>query len=127
MKAFVLRWGPALIMMLVIFTFSSIPSAEMPNFGLADTLIKKLGHATEYGILFLTLARALRPASWQGLAACWLLVILYAASDEFHQSFVAGRNSTVVDVGIDGLGGLVASFALACLKFLGRLVGLKKD
>ncbi len=34
----------------------------------------------------------------------WLLAILYAASDEFHQSFVAGRGSTAMDVGIDSIG-----------------------
>ena len=34
----------------------------------------------------------------------WLLAILYAASDEFHQSFVAGRGATVMDVGIDSIG-----------------------
>ena len=34
----------------------------------------------------------------------WLLAILYAASDEFHQSFVAGRGATLMDVGIDSIG-----------------------
>ena len=34
----------------------------------------------------------------------WLLAILYAASDEFHQSFVPGRGPSVIDVGIDAIG-----------------------
>ena len=34
----------------------------------------------------------------------WLQAILYAASDEFHQSFVSGRGATVIDVGIDTIG-----------------------
>ena len=43
----------------------------------------------------------------------WLLAILYACTDEFHQSFVAGRGSTVIDVGIDALG---SGFALLWAK-----------
>jgi VanZ family protein len=35
-------------------------------------------------------------------------VVLYAASDEFHQSFVPERTASLVDVGIDTLGGIIA-------------------
>lgn len=34
----------------------------------------------------------------------WLLTIAYAATDEFHQSFVPGRGDSIVDVGIDSIG-----------------------
>ena len=47
----------------------------------------------------------------------WLMVgfifcVLYAATDEFHQSFVGGRGPSVRDVGIDSLGVLIATILL---------------
>jgi VanZ family protein len=41
-----------------------------------------------------------------------LLTILYAVSDEYHQTFVPGRNGQLADVLIDSLGGLIALFSL---------------
>lgn len=43
----------------------------------------------------------------------WLMAIgicmLYAASDEFHQWFVPGRSSEIMDVGIDTMGALLGT------------------
>ena len=39
------------------------------------------------------------------------MAILFALSDEFHQSFVEGRTSTLRDVLIDGIGATVALLA----------------
>ena len=36
-------------------------------------------------------------------------VIIYAASDEFHQYFVPGRSAAIKDVFIDTCGGIAAS------------------
>ena len=41
-------------MMAAIFAFSSIPSVELPNFGLLDYLVKKGAHALGYGLLALS-------------------------------------------------------------------------
>jgi VanZ family protein len=101
-----LRWLPAILMMAAIFIFSSIPSTEMPNFGFWDLLVKKGGHATGYGLLALSFWFALKwDRRWIWLA--FVLTALYAGSDEFHQSFVLGRHSSLVDVGIDSAGALV--------------------
>lgn len=109
---FVLRWGPALLIMLLIFIFSSIPSDKMPDFGGFDFSIKKLGHMFGYALLAQTYRRGIgRDKSGAGVFA-WLLAILYAASDEFHQSFVPGRGSGILDVGIDGLGALLGILPL---------------
>ncbi|WNJ21255.1 VanZ family protein [Pontibacter sp. G13] len=73
-------------------------------------LIRKLAHMTEYGILFLLvnrLIRMYRPAA-NSVGWAMLCVVLYAATDEFHQSFVPGRGATVVDVMIDTTGALIA-------------------
>jgi VanZ family protein len=75
-------------------------------------LVRKAAHMTEYALLAWLWWRALRrpvrndprPWSWKIAGAAWALTILYAASDEFHQTFVANRTGSVVDVGIDSAG-----------------------
>lgn len=103
-----LYWGPALLMMAAIFSFSSIPSVEMPNFGLLDFLVKKGGHALGYGLLALAYVRGLKGERSEihprQLFIAWVLAILYSVTDEFHQSFVPGRNPAVTDVMIDAVG-----------------------
>jgi VanZ family protein len=37
----------------------------------------------------------------------WLAGVAYAASDEFHQHFVAGRNGNLIDLAIDAIGALL--------------------
>ena len=107
------RFLPALLIMIVIFAFSSVPKQEMPNFGLLDIFVKKGGHVLGYALLAL--------AYWYGLSAipggskirpyflAYILSALYAISDEFHQSFVPGRHATWVDaLIIDGSGAILA-------------------
>jgi len=70
-------------------------------------------HALEFAMLFLLLQRGLdflkmpRPKS---SALALLTAIAFAASDEWHQTFVPGRGGTVTDVLIDSLGALTAFF-----------------
>ena len=75
-----------------------------------DYPIRKAAHATEYAILgFLVLGAVYSSRMrWyiNGLIA-WGIVILYAASDEFHQLFVPGRSGEVRDVCIDSASALV--------------------
>jgi VanZ family protein len=96
--------------MLVIFFLSSLPSSRIPYYGAMDLLIKKGGHALGFGLLGLAYAYALPPRLSAGPR--WLIslimVLLFALSDEFHQSFVEGRNSSVIDVFIDITGASVA-------------------
>jgi VanZ family protein len=95
-------------MMIVIFWFSSQPSDNLPDFNWADTIVKKGGHMVGYGLLALSY--------WHGLGRdlqkrplAWLFTLLYAMTDEFHQSFVAGRHPSIWDVFIfDNLGALIS-------------------
>jgi VanZ family protein len=107
-RTFFAVWGPSILVMAVIFAFSSIPSNEMPIFGPVDFLVKKGGHASGYALLALANLRALRRipgGQWTRLSIlAWILAVLYSATDEFHQSFVPGRHPAVTDVGIDALG-----------------------
>ena len=73
-------------------------------------MLKKTAHITEYAILFLLVWRAAKSSfksqvsDHKLLAGVFLFCLLYAVSDEFHQSFVIGRTSTIRDVGFDVIG-----------------------
>src|SRR5207253_11387164 len=80
-----------------------------------------LGHLTEYAVLAMLLWRALRSSTrWQikmsilrlrsGQVLFLTLLLacgLFAASDEFHQSFVPSRTASPNDVMIDICGTLI--------------------
>jgi VanZ family protein len=104
----IFRWIPALVVMSVIFLLSAQPSFVLPDFGWADYFVKKGGHMIGYALLALSFWYALE---WKGDRRwlAWLLALLYAMTDEFHQMYVPGRNSSIWDVVIfDNLGGLIA-------------------
>lgn len=109
-KAYFKRWIFTVFMMAVIFGFSSIPSTEMPNFSWADIFVKKSGHIVVYSLLAISF--------WYGLGwkrdqiwLAWGMTCLYAILDEFHQSFVPGRNAWWADVAIDSVAAALALWA----------------
>jgi VanZ family protein len=75
--------------------------------------IRKLGHLTEYAILAGLLWRALRNGTGATMKMSILFGVVliacggFAASDEFHQSFVPSRTSSAHDVMIDLCGALI--------------------
>jgi len=75
--------------------------------GRVDWVVRKAAHMTEYAILtgFLlgTFGRSQRFGA-RKYALAPVVSILYAASDEWHQSMVPGRYATVGDVGWDAVG-----------------------
>ncbi|MBR3036941.1 MAG: VanZ family protein [Lachnospiraceae bacterium] len=70
-------------------------------------LLRKIAHFTEYIILGADLSLILmtfeKPFSFRFLTG-FFAGVLYAVSDEFHQTFVAGRDGAVFDVCIDAGG-----------------------
>ena len=76
--------------------------------GVFGLVIVKAYHVTEYALLSFLLFLALRvrlvKAPTQAFCCAALLAALYAASDEWHQTFVPGRGGTWVDVVIDCCG-----------------------
>jgi len=90
-----------------------MPSSSPEKVPMIHGVIRKLGHVTEYFILGILLFRAFRGGSKELRNLRWafssfLVVVLYAASDEFHQSFVSTRVASLFDVGSDTLGGILA-------------------
>lgn len=107
MKRFLWLWLPPLAWMTLIFVLSAQPDLPHPPQPWQDTLIKKGGHAFVFGVQAWLYLRALRrhvssPATLRWV--CAGLAVLYAASDEFHQTFVPGRKGRLSDVVIDSLG-----------------------
>lgn len=95
----VVRLAPALAIMGLIFVLSAQPDLGTGIEGW-DLVLRKLGHMVVFGALFLALLYALpgRPASAAAIA------VLYAISDEWHQTFTEGRHGSPVDVLIDSAG-----------------------
>jgi VanZ family protein len=83
-------------------------------------LVRKMAHLTEYAILTCLIWRLVRSYRDEGdpkhrwiVARITLLaVIIYAASDEFHQLFVPSREASVRDVLIDTSGAILALSAI---------------
>jgi VanZ family protein len=96
------RYGPPLLLMALIFVFSAQPDLNS-GLGVWDTIGRKLIHATTYGVLFLLWWRALG-RTWPAVA----ITLLYAISDEYHQTFVHGRHGSPLDVAVDMAGVLIA-------------------
>ena len=104
------RLIPMLLCMGIIFFFSHQPgdSLDLPLFRGAD----KLSHMLAYGILSATVifsfsAEMKREKKALVVTAAVLVPLLFGLSDEYHQSYVAGRNSDIFDVVADGAGGLI--------------------
>lgn len=104
-SSFFRRFGLVLVWCAVIFFLSSQPHLPGPADQTWDFVIKKLGHITAYAILFGLTFRATR-----NVKQSFIFCVLYALSDEYHQSFVPGRTPMLRDVGIDIIG-----MCLACV------------
>src|SRR5690606_14486042 len=99
------RWLPALILMIIIFLFSSRSSNELPNYGNLDYFVKKSAHAFGYGMLALSYLHALPKKNY---FLAWILAMLYSLTDEYHQSFVPGRTPSLIDVFVfDNIGAVL--------------------
>jgi VanZ family protein len=98
-------WLPPLAWMAVIFFFSAQPNLNS-GLGWIDHVGRKFIHAGDYALLCFLCWRALRTRMDRvtALAPAWGIAVLYAISDEYHQTFVQGRHGSWVDVVIDSLG-----------------------
>lgn len=105
-RSFWSRWEPAILMMALIFLFSSLPPKVIPQFGKFDFSIKKLGHMLGYALLAPAYLRGIGKKGTLEIALAWTMAIMYAFTDETHQAFVPGRSSSIIDIGIDGIGAL---------------------
>ena len=90
----------------LIYFVSSLSRAPLPDLGFDYT--DKLAHLVEYGILGVLTVRAFAAFTGKATPTVYIAAIffgiLFAASDEFHQSFVPGRFSDFADGIADSIG-----------------------
>jgi VanZ family protein len=94
------------------------PNTSEATLNLIHFMVRKAGHFCEYAILALLAARAFRSSTRELLRTRWFwlslsFIVVYALSDEFHQSFVPSRTASIYDSMIDSFGGLTALALLA--------------
>ena len=100
------HWGPAVAYAALIFALShqsSPPGAEW--FAAYDYLV----HFFEYGVFALTLLWGATSGfrlslTIKSAALVFAVAVLYALSDEWHQSLVPNRDASLLDVASDALG-----------------------
>lgn len=140
-KKFIVYWLPVILWMGTIFWMSTgmfapehtsryivpflrflFPSLLPQDLLMIHGVIRKSGHVIEYFILGLLLFRAFRSGSsrvWRPRwAICAILgVVLYAVTDEYHQSFTDERMASLMDVGIDSAGGILSQISIMLWRF----------
>jgi VanZ family protein len=101
-------WPPVIICAGCIFYSSSLPGTSIPRlFSFQDILF----HFFIFLILGLFFSRALKNTFF-GISGIKIVIFtfiftfFYGISDEFHQYFVPYRNASVLDLFVDGFGGL---------------------
>lgn len=113
----------------VIFFFSSIPGLKSNLPAKYDFSLRKCAHFLEYFVLMFFTLKIFAKGKLNNkkfdleVLFCFLVVLFYAISDEFHQSFVADRYFAIKDIIIDFSGGVVGY--VAC-KLLDKDIKLKK-
>jgi VanZ family protein len=112
----VLLWGPVLLVMGLIFYFSSLPDPGGPPGGISD----KTAHFLVYGALGVSMIRALaggRSAAMTlpTILAAMALSTLYGVSDEIHQYFVPPRTPEILDIAADAAGACAGAIVPALL------------
>jgi VanZ family protein len=96
------------------------PRLSPDELAFSHGVIRKMGHVSVYCVLALLAYRAIKfdePELLDAKLLSFQFVVLTAMTDEFHQSMTMWRGASIVDVGYDSLGGLIA---LTCITALRR-------
>lgn len=157
MKFEYISWLPAVIIMAIIFNFSSKPATISGESSLMisqkllnayenisdqpyeesarqqvllelDHIIRKTAHFMEYALLAAAwvLHFMIRKKGYHiGVGLSILFTSLYAVTDEFHQTFVAGRSGQISDVLLDSCGAVTGALLfLSLIKIKEKLCGM---
>lgn len=119
------RWYAVVAMLVLIFALSSIPNISEPRRPVIP--LDKVAHFGEYAALAFVLAGSLRRQARDRVPLALLLAAavafgaLYGVTDEFHQSFVPGRDPALSDWLADLTGCAAGALASAVLLRVGHL------
>jgi VanZ family protein len=97
------RYAPPLALMALIWFLSAQPDLKSGLDSDLDLVLRKLAHMTEFGLLLVLWWRAAGPRAAVAITLAW------AALDEWHQTWVEGRNGAVTDWLIDASGAAIAA------------------
>lgn len=136
MRKLLRYWGPVVAWAAVIsllstqtlhagFTYRMIravleffqPDVSRATIAFVHTIVRKAAHVTEYFIFALFVWRALRADAlalwrWRWTLGALALSLAFAGLDEWHQLFERGRTGSVLDVGFDTAGAVLAQLWL---------------
>ena len=111
---------PLIAWMAAIFAVSSLTPGEIaratePARPLSSFISDAAAHTLEFGVMAVLVYRLLRSYEVRAAPLLWIAVLaitaLYGASDEFHQSFVPGRDPSWLDVASDAVGAVIGLLA----------------
>ena len=95
------------IYMLMILTVSALPSKAIPDIGFQHT--DKIAHFLEYSILGFLAVKSFFPRKLVGLICVISFGMMFGAFDEWWQSFISDRCTSVADFIADTAGMLIGS------------------
>ena len=107
---------PPIIWASLIFFLSNqndLPGVPTP---VLDLIIKQSAHVFVYGVLHFLIQRAIQLTTPKNqkkalfTLAPIVLTLIYALTDEYHQSFIPGREATWIDIGFDTLGIMISHY-----------------
>lgn len=121
-KELIISWMLLVIWMIFIFIMSSFNGNISSNqsgsiadliynlFNISDTekvslIVRKCAHVSEFFILGILVINLISKYNVKySYLISFIVCVLYASSDEFHQLFVPGRSGQVTDIFIDMIG-----------------------
>lgn len=131
-KEIIISWLLLVIWMIFIFIMSSFNGNISSNqsgsiadliynlFNISDTekvslIVRKCAHVSEFFILGILVINLISKYNVKySYLISFIVCVLYASSDEFHQLFVPGRSGQVTDIFIDMIG-VVLGLSIFCL------------
>ena len=109
-------WLPAVLLAAVLWQLSATPNLAVAE-GNLDLVLRKLAHVAAFGALAALVLMALRTNGVRApyaIVGAALAALAYAVVDETHQSQVATRHGSPLDVAIDAIGiGIVSAIAVS--------------
>lgn len=118
-----MTWGPAALWAAVLFLLSATPDVPGSSWLSVMPGADKVVHAVLYAVLGATLAWASHRGGHGSRRTADAVVlgvgVLYGASDEWHQSFVPGRDASSADFAADVVG-LAVGFVVTRRVLRGR-------
>src|SRR5690606_10899005 len=82
---------------------------------LVNVLFRKGVHLSAFGLLAFLFYMSFEKKRY---VIAWVLTTLYAATDEYHQTFLPNRDGTLADVALDSLGALIALSIVKVIQLL---------